>query len=122
MSSGQPLASRLKEAIDRNGTSIDRVSNNTKVPRTTVRALIGEVNEPSLVPARVYLRGHLKLIAAELGIPQDEAERLFDESYPAAQIDTALNADLPRFRPSLVAIAGALAGVGILAVILSILA
>ncbi|MFO0726886.1 MAG: hypothetical protein U1E65_24085 [Myxococcota bacterium] len=115
---GQPLAERLKAAIDAKGTTPDRLSDETKIPRTTVRALIHESGN-FVLPPRVYLRAHALLIGAALGIPEEELGSLFDKSYPVAA-EPELGVEVPRVPPVALAVAAGLAGIGILAMLVSI--
>ncbi|MCC7381836.1 MAG: helix-turn-helix domain-containing protein [Deltaproteobacteria bacterium] len=118
MNHGEPLASQLREALARAGATVDEISDQTKVPRSTLRVLLGEPIS-AMLPARVYLRGHLKLVARQLKVEDDVAMRLFDEAYPSTHEERDV-VELPRVRGSTMAIAAAIAGVGVLAVILSI--
>ncbi|MEM7678269.1 MAG: helix-turn-helix domain-containing protein, partial [Myxococcota bacterium] len=55
------LAKQLRAAIEDSKHTIDQLADRTKVPRTTILAL---VEEPiaAVLPERVYLRGHLKVL------------------------------------------------------------
>lgn len=119
MSNGEPLASRLQEAMLRANKTVDQIAEKTKVPRSTLRVLLGDTSA-ALLPSRVYLRGHLRLIAKEVGLEEAEMQKLFDEAFPDNTIPMETN-DLPdRPKVAPVAIAAGLAGVGVLAVIISI--
>lgn len=113
----EPLATRLQAALDDAGLTVEVLADRTKVPRSTLRALLGE-EVAVLLPARVYLKGHLCLAARELGIDEDEVKSLFDKTYPVVAEDS-LSSDLPRLKFGTVAMTAGLAGVAILAVILA---
>jgi cytoskeletal protein RodZ len=113
----EPLASFLLGAMQKHRVSVEEIAESTKVPRSTLRALLGD-SGPAVLPPRIYLRGHLGLVASALELDPEEALRLFDETYPPDD-DAPLTSDLPRLRMSSMAIAAGLTGVGILAVILA---
>ena len=111
------LATKMKEALQRAGLSIDELAARTKVPRSTLRALNGEdVN--ALLPGRIYLRGHWGLAARELDIDEKEALALFDESFPKESGGDPI-VDLPRFSSATAIVAAGLSVVGIVAVVLA---
>lgn len=118
MSNGEPLASRLREAMQRVNKSVDQIADKLKVPRSTLRALLGDTSV-AVLPARVYLRGQLRQVAKEVGLDDQEAQRLFDEAFPEVEAEP-IERPLPRFKAGPAVIAAGLAGVGVLAVILSI--
>lgn len=111
------LATRLREALERKAMTSLSISEQTRIPQTTVQALIGEdVN--AVLPPRVYLRGHAGLLADELGIDRTELLDLFDQKYPEMiEADEVVHA--PRIPVRMVAVAAAMSGVGILAIILA---
>lgn len=112
-----PLAARLSRGMQDAKLGVDQLAERTKVPRSTLRALLGEdVN--AVLPGRVYLRGHMLLAARELGIDEAEVGPLFDEVFPVAEREEDA-IELPRFRAGWLAITAGLAGVGILAVVLA---
>src|SRR5262245_42219779 len=84
MSDGESLSARLKRELERAKIGVDQLAARTKVPRSTLRLLLGE-DVIAIAPGRVYLRGHLKLVARELGIDLQEAEALFDERFPEVE-------------------------------------
>ena len=113
----EPLATKMKEALEGADLTIDDLAARTKVPRSTLRALNGEdVN--ALLPGRVYLSGHWLLAARELGIARDEATALFDETYPVEASGDPI-VDLPRLSPAAALLAAGLSVVGIVAVVLA---
>jgi cytoskeletal protein RodZ len=120
MTDEQSLAARIQQAMERACISLDQLAARTKVPRSTLRVLLGE--DSGLAPARVYLRGHLGLIARELGVDVEEMLNLFDARYPevADEHREVVEISRAKSRASTVAIGAGLAGVGLLAVILSL--
>lgn len=98
------------------GRSVDQIADKTKVPRSTLRAMLGETSTV-LLPSRIYLRGHMRVIAQELGIDDKEAQQLFDQTFPQETAEEQPD-EMPK-KTAPVAIAAGLAGVGVLAVILS---
>jgi hypothetical protein len=73
--------------------------------------------EPAVLPQRVYLRGHLASLFAELEIDRALALDLFDRQYPReSKIEPAPE---PRFGPVTMAIVAGLGCIAILAVILA---
>ena len=111
------LAQGLQAALDKAHVSVENVSDRTKVPQSTLRWFLGETGA-ALLPARVYLRGHLLLVAREIGMDETLARDLFDAAYPKIEEIR----DLPEIRRvsgSALALSAGLAGVGILAIILA---
>ena len=117
MRSEQGMSERLREAMADANLTVEAVAQATKVPRSTLRYFLGEdVN--AILPARVYLRGHLSQVAREVGIGEAEALALFDAQYPVAEREDDGH-ELPRFSRGTVALAAGVASVGIVAVLLA---
>lgn len=87
----------------------------TKVPRTTILHLMAEPVS-AILPERVYLRGHLMVLAQELRCRSDEIARLFEEAYPDDR-DAPELPEKERFRQQSVAVSAALGGVALLSVV-----
>lgn len=111
------LARRLSAALSARGTTVDAVAERTKVPRSTIHALLG-APDPAILPQRIYMRGHIIIIARELGIPTDEAARLFDAEHP---VERTVEEEVrpPGFNRPAVALAAGLCSIAVLAVILA---
>jgi cytoskeletal protein RodZ len=76
-----PLAESLREQLQRTGMTVDTLADRTKIPRSTIRALL-EDPLSAVLPERVYLRGHTSTLAREMGMDVDDVLRAFDERYP----------------------------------------
>ena len=120
MRPADPLAAQLAEAMSKAAMTPEAVADRTKVPLSTLQALLGEPQPGgyAVLPARAYLRGHLGLAAREIGWSREEALALFDETYPPAKTEEIVK-DAPGLKTGSVALAAGLLGVGILAVILA---
>lgn len=81
------LAESLREQLQRTGMTVDGLADRTKIPRSTIRALLEEPIS-AVLPERVYLRGHTSTIARELGMDVEEVLRAFDVRYPVDAPDT----------------------------------
>jgi hypothetical protein len=114
----EALARRFTEAIGAKGTTADRLSDETKVPRTTIRALLND-NGNYVLPPRVYLRAHAITVGLALGISAQETGQLFDQGCPVEEVPKLMSSG-PRVPAVAVAVAAGLGGIGILAILLSI--
>lgn len=118
MKSDKPLARRLAEAIATKGLTVEQLAERTKVHRSTLLALLDEpIN--AVIPPRVYLRGHALVVARELGLPAEEASRLFDETFPESG-DESIDLTGPAFARAHMALAAGLGSIAILALVLAI--
>lgn len=114
----KPIARRLAEAIKEKNLTVEQVADRTKVHRSTLLALLEEpIN--AVIPPRVYLRGHVLVVARELGIPVGEAGDLFDESYPEHG-DDSIDLTTPGLARTHMALAAGLGSIAILALVLAI--
>jgi cytoskeletal protein RodZ len=111
------LGRELRQALDDAGMTVDAVADKTKVPRSTIAALLGE-DVAAVLPPRVYLRGHLGLIVREIGLEVEEWLKKFDAAYPVVEEEQLIR-DMPRLKTSTIAVAAGIGGVGILAVVLA---
>src|SRR5687768_9231223 len=75
------LAQLLNQGLEQRSMTVDAVAERTKVPRATLRALLG-ATDPAALPQRIYLRGQVGVIAKDLGVEIAEAFRRFDVEYP----------------------------------------
>lgn len=116
----QTLAELLAAAIEARGLTIEIISERTKVTRPTLRAFLG-AKDPAVLPSRVYLRGHLLLVVRFLELDAPRALELFDRAFPA-EPELPLGHELPRMSRASMAVAAGLAGLGVLAIVLSIFA
>ncbi len=121
MSEPQTLADLLAQKIATRGLSIETIAERTKVTKSTLQAFLGSVPHPSMLPSRVYLRGHLLLVVKLLELDQEQALALFERAFPA-QPDLLPSSDLPRMSRASMAFAAGVAGLGVLAIVLSIVA
>lgn len=110
------LALMLGQAMNARGLSVEMVAERTKLPRPTIRALLG-ADEPAILPQRVYLRGHVEVLARDLGLKSDAVLVAFDRECPAEIVVEEEHE--PRFSRTTVAAAAALSTIGIIAVILA---
>ncbi len=113
----EALADHLRTSLEKADVTVDVLADRTKVPRATIRALLEEPIS-GIVPERVYLRGHLWVLAKELDLDRDTVLALFDAAYPEAPTTEDL-AGAPRFGTGSVAVAAGLATVALLAVVLA---
>ena len=112
------LSQRLKEAFSRSKIDVDLLAERTKIPRATIRTLLGE-NVSAFLPERVYLRGQLMTIAREVGMNLDEARRLFDRENPATEKVTTEDLESPRFNAGTTVLAASLGCIALLAIVLA---
>ncbi|MCA9553526.1 MAG: helix-turn-helix domain-containing protein [Myxococcales bacterium] len=113
----QALANTLKQAISARGTTLDAVAQSTKVPRSTLLALMDEPVS-AVLPERVYMRGHLCVVARELGLDSAKIGELFDLAYPVKE-KVGLTPVAPRFSTGSLALMVGLGGMALLAVVLA---
>ena len=108
------LARELRAAIEASGQTIDLLSDRTKVPRTTILALIEEPIA-AVLPERVYLRGHTKVLAQALRLDPAAMMSAFDAAYPVSRpaTDPMQAATLPTRK---LAVSAGLYGIALLAV------
>lgn len=103
------LARQLRAAIHGCNESIEELADRTKVPRTTILAFIEEP-VAAVLPERVYLRGHLKVLGQALKLDLDALLDAFDDAYPVAPKKTqdshAPGAFVPRGLPVSVGLYG----------------
>lgn len=111
------LAQLLSQGLEQRGSTVDAVSERTKVPRSTLRVLLG-ATDPAIVPQRVYLRGHVGVIGKDLGLDLQDVYARFDREYPSESKVEEVAAQ-PRISRASMAAAAALGGIGIIAVILA---
>jgi cytoskeletal protein RodZ len=116
MDQSTTLAELLQNALEHKGTSVDAVAEKTKVPRSTLRALLG-ATDPAILPQRIYLRGHVGVFAKELGVDLGEVYARFDRENPSESKIEQI--EEPRVSRGSMAAAAALGGIGIIAVILA---
>ncbi len=77
------VAEQLKVAIDKSDHSVQSLADATKIPRTTILALLDEPIS-CILPERVYLRGHLGVLADQLGADRSAWLKAFDNVFPAS--------------------------------------
>ena len=107
------LAVRLRADIEASNFSIEELADKTKVPRTTILALIEEPIA-AVLPERVYLRGHLKVLAQALKLDVAEMVAAFDVAYPVVSPSVeAATVDSPTRQ---LAVSAGLYGIALLAV------
>lgn len=88
MAEKSELAENLRDQLQRTGMTVDGLAERTKIPRSTIRALLEEPIS-AVLPERVYLRGHTSTLAKELGMDVDDVLRAFDARYPVDPPETA---------------------------------
>ncbi len=111
------LSKHLQAGLDASGQTVDRLAERTKVPRSTIRALLGE-NISAILPERVYLRGHLAVIAREMKLDPEESLALFDAENPPEE--NKIEAELePRFGPGTLALAAGCGAIALVAIVLA---
>lgn len=111
----QDLAKELRRAIDAAGTTVDSLAERTKVPRTTILHLLSEPVS-AILPERVYLRGHLAVLARELRSDEGRLAAAFDAAYPSGDAP-AVAPERARFKNQSVAVSATLGGVALLSVV-----
>ncbi len=111
------LAAQLNQGLLERRLSVEELADRTKVPASTIRSFL---NEPvtGVLPERVYLRGHLAVLARELRLDVAALQSRFDIESPELPT-TKIVAPPPRFQGAGVAVVAGLAGIAILAVVLS---
>ena len=75
------VSQKLKNGLKSESLSVDALAEKTKVPRSTIKHLLGDPSS-AVIPPRIYLRGHLVVLAKELKLDEEELRRFFDESNP----------------------------------------
>jgi len=113
----QALADKLKQAIAAKGITVEVVADTTKIPRSTLQALMDEPVS-GVLPERVYMRGHLGVVAGELGLDRAEMNSLFDSAYPCPD-RAASGPAVPRLSTTSMAFMAGLGGMALLAVVLA---
>ncbi len=111
------LAGRLQKALDSANISVETLAERTKVPRSTILHLMGEPVS-AILPEPVYLRGHLALLAVELGIGSQELVTLYDAENPMQDTRTDYGPS-ESFRRNTFAVGATLGGVALIAVVLA---
>ena len=110
------LAVQLRAAIEASQNTVDELADKTKVPRTTILALIEEP-VAAVLPERVYLRGHLKVLAQSLKLDAEAMAAAFDVAYPVAPPPSDL---VPPESPARkLAVSAGLYGIALLAVVVA---
>ncbi len=112
------LSQRLKQSLERSKVDVDTLAERTKIPRGTIRSLLGE-NVSAVLPERVYLRGQVVILARELGIDPEEARQWFDDENPVAHVTTEDLLEAPRFGPGTTIVAASLGCIALLAIVLA---
>lgn len=116
MSSPQSnLARHLETALAKAGLSVMELAERTKVPRTTILHLMSKPVS-AILPERIYLRGHLLVLARELHANPNDLLSLFDDAFPEQSV-AAPEPERERFRSQTVAVSAALGGVALLSVV-----
>lgn len=110
------LAKKLESALKSQGKTLDALADSTKIPQSTLRALMNE-EISAVLPERVYMRGHLGVVSRELGLDPDEMGNLFDAAYPRPT--EGYSPVTPRISHSSMAVMAGLGGVALLAVVLA---
>ncbi|MEQ8272171.1 MAG: hypothetical protein RKU31_00820 [Deltaproteobacteria bacterium] len=113
----EALADHLRKALDSHDVTVDVLADRTKVTRATINALLDEPAS-GIVPERVYLRGHLSVLASELNLDREHTLDLFDAAFPAEPTTQDLSG-APRFGTGSFAVAAGLATVALIAVALA---
>ena len=111
-----PVAQELSSALTLADISVDTLSDRTKVPRTTIGYLLGEPVS-AILPERVYLRGHLGVLAVELGADRSKLEAAFDATFPEEAQEITELPERARFKTQSFAVSAALGGVALLSVV-----
>ena len=112
------LSQRLQEAFQRSKVDVDALAERTKIPRATIRSLLGE-NVSAVLPERVYLRGQLITIAREVGWDPNEARTLFDQAHPVKKKVITEDLEAPRFNAGTTVLAASLGCIALLAIVLA---
>lgn len=114
-----PLAEQLESGLAEKNLTVKELSARTKVQSFSIHAFLGHAVVDAL-PERVYLRGHLGLVARELGLDVPAALAAFDEAFP---VDVEPEEEEPAapqtFGRRELALAAGLAGVGLIAVVIA---
>lgn len=115
-----PLAQLLRSTILNAHVSVEELSERTKVPRTTIRYLMGDPIS-AILPERVYLRGHLGVLVSDLGADQDAFERAFALTFPEETTEMLDAPEVIRFRAHSRALSAAFGGVALLSVVAAVI-
>jgi cytoskeletal protein RodZ len=112
------LSQCLKDAQQRSKVDVDTLADRTKIPRATIRSLLGE-NVSVILPERVYLRGQVLTLARELGLDPNAAREKFDEENPVVQQTVSVDIVEPRFNAGTTVLAASLGCIALLAIVLA---
>ena len=115
-----PVAQLLRSAIVNAHVSVEELSERTKVPRTTIRYLMGDPVS-AILPERVYLRGHLGVLATDLKADQQAFEQAFDLTFPVETKEVFDTPEAIRFRAHSRALSAAFGGVALLSVVAAVI-
>lgn len=111
-----PLGQLLQQGLASRGLTVEALSDRTKIPKSNIQLLLGE-DDGGILPARIYLRGHLTVIAKELGLSVPEVLEALEASHPAPpQKELIVERRLPAVT---IAVAAGLGGIAILAVVIA---
>ncbi|MBK6683583.1 MAG: helix-turn-helix domain-containing protein [Deltaproteobacteria bacterium] len=111
-----PLGQLLQQGLASRGLTVEVLSDRTKIPKSNIQLLLGE-DDGGILPARTYLRGHLTVIAKELGLSVPEVLAALEVSHPAPpQKELIVERRLPAVT---IAVAAGLGGIAILAVVIA---
>ncbi|MEL6186958.1 MAG: hypothetical protein AAFU79_20220 [Myxococcota bacterium] len=111
-----PLARELHSALSGSDVTVDVLAERTKVPRMTILHFLDEPVS-AVLPERVYLRGHLGVLAEELGADRGRLEAAFDAAHPADVSEKTPVPQRARFRAQSFAVTATLGGVALLSVV-----
>jgi cytoskeletal protein RodZ len=114
----EALAATLKQALIDNNTTLDGISDITKVPRSTLQALMGEPIS-SMLPERVYMRGHLGVVAAQLGLDREKMNEMFDQAYARGEVTSSAQSSRSHIGAASLVVMVGLGGMAVLAVVLA---
>jgi cytoskeletal protein RodZ len=112
------LSERLKDAQQRSKVDVDTLADRTKIPRATIRSLMGE-NVSAVLPERVYLRGQVLTLARELGLDVSAARELFEQEHPVVKPPVTEDIVEPRFSAGTTVLAASLGCIALLAIVLA---
>lgn len=111
------LAEKLRQAIKDSKTTVDDLAARTKIPKSTICALLDEPVS-ALLPERVYLRGHLSILAREVNMDIKDTQDLFELENPEPRTEDLIPPT--RANPNTVALAAALGGIAVFAIVLAL--
>jgi cytoskeleton protein RodZ len=93
-----PPGTRLRRSREARGLTLDDLSARTKIPKATLAAI--ENGDAARLPATIYTRGFVKVVAREVGLDPEAAADDYLASFEPRRADAADDRTFPAPRPA----------------------